>query len=96
MHSKVGMSGSGRSEFSTEEIAVVEDLREQRLALEVRSVVQLMIIPKMDNGMKSDVQNQSEVIKLFSKLQEEIISQSQESKSTQLNAQVMAVAVCHK
>jgi hypothetical protein len=52
VHSKVEPNGSGKSESRTEETAVEEDLREQKLALEVKIVVSSMKTPKMANGMK--------------------------------------------
>jgi hypothetical protein len=77
-HSKEEINGSGKSEFSTEEIAVVEDSMEQRSALEVKNVVQLRRAQRTDNGTKSDVPSHLEVIKSSLKPQERIISQSLE------------------
>jgi hypothetical protein len=46
------------SRFSTEEIAAVIDLQEPRSMLIVNSVDQLQVVQEMDNGMRSNAQNQ--------------------------------------
>jgi hypothetical protein len=51
------------SRFSTEEIAAVIDLQEPRSMLIVNSVDQLQVVQEMDNGMRSNAQNQSWVEK---------------------------------
>jgi hypothetical protein len=89
-------NGYGKLEFLIEETAVDQDLREQRSASVAKNVEQLLRILKTVDGMKSNVESQSKVTKLFSKLPEKIISQSLELKSTQLNVKAMAVVEFHK
>jgi hypothetical protein len=95
-HSQVVNNGYGKLEFLLEETAVDQDLREQRSASVAKNVEQLLRILKTVDGMKSNVESQSKVTKLFSKLPEKIISQSLELKSTQLNVKAMAVVEFHK
>lgn len=64
-HSKAENNGYGKLEFSIEETAVETDLRELRLALEDKNVDKLLRTQVMDNGTRSNVQNQSEVIRSF-------------------------------
>jgi hypothetical protein len=95
-HSQVVTNGFGKSELRIEETAAEEDSRELRLQLEDNCVVKSMITPKTENGMKSDVPNQSEVEKSNLRLQEKIISQFQELKFTQLNALEVVAMECQE
>jgi len=65
VHSREATNGSGKSEYSIEEIAADQDSREHRSALEVRSAEQLLRTLQMVNGMKLNVLSLSEEIRLF-------------------------------
>jgi len=58
-------NGSGKSEFRTELTAVVADLEESRLALAVNCADKSTNQLKMENGMRFNANNLSEVIRLF-------------------------------
>jgi hypothetical protein len=59
----VVINGFGKSEYKIEETVAEEDSREPRLLSEDNCVVKSMKTLKMDNGMKSNVPNQSKVVK---------------------------------
>jgi hypothetical protein len=55
--SRVVSNGYGKSEFKTELIAAVEDLKELRYLLEAKYVDRLTKTLQMVSGMKSDAQD---------------------------------------
>jgi len=82
LNSRMENNGSGKSEFRTELTAVVADLEESRLASAVNCVDKLTNQLKMENGMRFNANNLSEVIRLFLKPQDQTICQSPELKFT--------------
>jgi hypothetical protein len=83
-------NGSGKSEFSIEETAVVEDLVVPLLQLEDKNVDRSKEVLRTVNGTMSNVPNLLEVVKLNLQLLKKPTYQFKESKFTLPNALEMA------